>query len=117
MLAGLFLPARSNIENGMAKVNDPIDLEKISSLTLEQVNGYLTRFDAENPCGACKHDQWVVDEFQGKIIFVTTAIATSLDSGLIYLPLACERCGNTRFINAANIALDVLRHEANNENQ
>lgn len=91
-----------------------IDLEQITSLTFDQVNGYLTRFDAEHPCEACGHPEWLMDEDAGKVLFVSSPLAHNPDQGMVFLPLTCERCGNTRFINGANIAIDVAKHEADN---
>ncbi|MCR4508910.1 hypothetical protein NUV66_06300 [Pseudomonas sp. 32.2.56] len=98
----------------MATETRSIDLEQITNLTFDQVNKYLTRFDAEHPCEACGHSEWLIDEVDGKALFVSSPLAHNPDQGMVFLPLTCEKCGNTRFLNAAVIAMDIAKNEANN---
>lgn len=98
----------------MATASPDINIEQIITLTCDQVNGYLERYDAEHPCEACGHHQWTLDEDNGRAMFVSAPLAHQPTQGLVFLPLTCEKCSNTRLINAANIALDVAKHELNN---
>lgn len=96
----------------MAYDTPDVTLEYITSLTFDQVNDYLARTDAEHPCEACTHDRWLIDSDEGKVLFVNAPLSHNPRNGLIFLPLTCERCGNTRFINAVNIAANITHHEA-----
>jgi hypothetical protein len=96
----------------MAIDTSRVTLEEIIRLTVDQVNGYLGRMDAEHPCAACGHDGWTIDYDDGRVIFVSTPLAHNPRNGMAFLPLTCDRCANTRFINGANIAADVIKHEA-----
>lgn len=96
----------------MAIDTSSVTLDQITKLTVDQVNGHLTRMDCEHACEACGHDRWTIDVDEEVVAFVSAPLANNPRSGMIFLPLACERCANTRLINAANIAAEILMHEA-----
>lgn len=95
---------------------EPANINELEELTPEQINAHLARKDSEHPCEACGHDQWVMETHQDNTIVFLHAPVLAKPGSLVYLPLLCNSCGNTRLINAAMMIREIHSHEKQFEN-
>ena len=93
-----------------------INLEEIKQLTSDQINGHLSRKDSEHRCEACGHTEWIMQiHDDGSVVFVSMPLTFQLSAAYVFLPLACGRCANTRFINAGEVCNEIRNHERGKE--
>lgn len=87
----------------------------LSGLTASRVNRYLREKDMERPCEACGHGTWElegIDAETQRLHVVASRLVFGTDEYFIYLPMTCENCGNTRFINVSYVLRGVRAMEA-----
>ena len=91
-----------------------VDTDYIRNLSVDQINQYFQRKDCEHPCEACGHGDWLIDAWEGNIVFLSAPLTFLQQAFMITLPLTCAYCGNIRNFNATRIAKDIKAWEESN---
>lgn len=96
-------------------MDEKLTIDDLRTLTLDQVNGYLQSKDMERACEACGHAGWElegVDKSSDRVHVVGHRMVFRENDYLVYVPLTCTNCGNTRFINVSYIYKSTRHPEA-----
>lgn len=79
-------------------------VRRLAAFSAEQLNDHLLHKGGVNVCEACGASEWSITmDTQGRPSMVKCALFDPSDKVLLFIPLFCRRCGNTRFINTAQV--------------
>ncbi|MWK59781.1 hypothetical protein GO594_27660 [Pseudomonas otitidis] len=79
-------------------------VKRLAAFSADQLNDHLMRRGGVNVCEGCGTSEWSISmDTKGRPSMIKCALFDPEDKMLLFIPLFCKRCGNTRFINAAQV--------------
>ncbi|WP_460128192.1 hypothetical protein [Pseudomonas sp. S3_A09] len=90
------------------KTDDDIGIDEALTLKADQVERYLDLMKCNRPCEACGHEHFKVEKTEDDVAFIAHPLFKDEELGLVYVPVTCARCGNTRFLNAITMARIIM---------
>ncbi|RMS51663.1 hypothetical protein ALP65_200001 [Pseudomonas aeruginosa] len=77
----------------------------VAEFSVERLNDHFERNGGLNPCEACGEDDWTISQdSKGRPTMIQSPIFDPPSNALLFVPVFCGKCGNTRFINVAQAA-------------
>lgn len=79
-------------------------VKRLAGFSADQLNDHLMKRGGVNPCEGCGTSEWSISmDSKGRPTMIRAPLFDPNDSVLLFVPLFCKQCGNTRFINAAQV--------------
>lgn len=77
----------------------------IAEFSVEKLNAHFEKNGGLNQCEACGASDWTISQDgNGRPNMVLSPLFDPPKSQLLFVPIFCGQCGNTRFINASQAA-------------
>lgn len=87
---------------GNGEVTDRV--RRVAEFSLDQLNAHFREKGGLNQCEACGASDWNLSrDSQGRPSMVRNPLFDPTDSVLLFTPVFCGACGNTRFFNVAQV--------------
>lgn len=84
-------------------------IEELEGVTYEQLSEFLSDNGGFSKCEACGSQDWEITRISGgHILYLYQDVVFLENKTMVYLPVTCGTCMNTRFFNALGIAYSVL---------
>lgn len=79
-------------------------VKRLAGFSADQLNDHLMKRGGVNPCEGCGTSDWSISmDTKGRPSMIRCQLFDPSDSALLFIPLFCKQCGNTRLINAAQV--------------
>lgn len=90
-------------------------IAQIQSVTIDEVNAFLRRADAEKPCDACgRKVEWWIRTIKDRPLLTTMPFWLDHSMSEVYFSLFCPMCGHTRLFNAHYVAVSAKDYREKN---
>lgn len=96
-------------------MSDDVGYEDAIKISFDQATDYLKRMRCNRPCEACGYEDFKIETDGSDVAYIPIILAKDDNLGLLYMPVSCLRCGNTRFINAISMARTILGEHTGDE--